>query len=157
MTNTQKLSLFLLRISLGGLFLYAGLTKVINPQWTSAGYLKGAKAFGGFYAWLASPGMIGLVDFMNEWGLTLLGISLLLGIGVRLSAVLGMALMLLYYIPLGFPYPNTHAFIVDEHIVYIFGLAVLAAFRAGRVWGLEEWCSNLSLCAKFPVLRRALG
>jgi thiosulfate dehydrogenase (quinone) large subunit len=157
MTNTQKLSLFLLRISLGGLFLYAGLTKVINPAWSSAGYLKGAKAFGGFYAWLASPGMIGLVDFMNEWGLTLLGISLILGIAVRLSAVLGMALMLLYYIPLGFPYPNTHAFIVDEHIVYIFGLAVLASFRAGRVWGLESWCANLSLCAKFPVLRRALG
>lgn len=145
MNKTQKLSLFLLRISLGWLFFYAGITKVVNPEWSAAGYLKGAKLFVGFYAWLASPGILPIINFVNEWGLTFLGISLLLGVFVRLSSILGILLMLLYYVPLGFPYPNTHSYIVDEHIVYIFSLLVLSYFAAGRVWGLDS-----KLSSKFP-------
>ena len=41
--NFQKISLFFLRVFLGGLFFYAGITKVLDPSWTAAGYLKGAK------------------------------------------------------------------------------------------------------------------
>jgi len=158
MTNFQKLSLFLLRITAGWMFFYAGITKVIDPAWSAAGYLQGAKTFVGFYQWLITPGVLPIVNFMNEWGLTLLGISLILGIGVRLSSILGALLMFLYYLPiLDFPYPNTHAYIVDEHIIYIAALFILASFSAGRVWGLEKWCSNLPICSKFPKLRSLLG
>ncbi len=72
--------------------------------------------------------------------------------------MLGVVLMLLYYFTaLDFPYPNAHALLVDEHIIYSAGLLVLASFRAGRVWGLEEWCSRLPLCKKYPRLREMLG
>ncbi|MEK7138266.1 MAG: hypothetical protein AAB787_02030, partial [Patescibacteria group bacterium] len=95
---------------------------------------------------------------INEWGLTLLGITLILGIFVRLSSVLGAILMFMYYFPiLQFPYPNTHSFIVDEHIIYATALLFLAAIKSGRVWGLEKWCSNLPICSKFPKLRTLLG
>jgi len=135
--NTKHLSLFLLRVSLGWLFFYAGITKVLDASWTSAGYLTGAKTFAEFYQFLASPGIIPFIDFVNQWGLTLLGISLLLGVGVRLSAPLGALLMLLYYFPvLEFPYVGTHSYLVDEHIVYIAALLVLASARAGHMWGL---------------------
>jgi thiosulfate dehydrogenase [quinone] large subunit len=139
MTQFQKISLFFLRVATGWMMLYAGITKIINPAWSAEGYLKGAKTFTGFYQWLAGPGILPAVNFVNEWGLTLLGVSLILGIGVRLSSVLGAVLMLLYYFPvLDFPYPNPHSYLVDEHIIYTLVLLLLASFRAGRVWGLEK-------------------
>lgn len=158
MTQFQKISLFILRVSTGWLMFYAGITKVLNPEWSAAGYLKGAKTFVGFYQWLTSSGLLPIVNFLNEWGLTLLGVSLILGIGVRLSSILGAVLMLLYYFPvLDFPYPNPHSYIIDEHIIYAMILLLFASLRAGRVWGLENWCSNLPICSKFPRLREWIG
>lgn len=142
----KHLFLLLLRVSLGWLFFYAGITKVLDPSWTSAGYLAGAKTFSGFYQFLASPHIIPFIDFINQWGLTLLGVSLLLGVGVRWSSVLGALLMLMYYFPiLEFPYIGTHSYIVDEHIVYALALLLLASSKAGYAWGLE---------GKIPYLKR---
>jgi len=158
MTKFQNLFLFILRVSLGWMMLYAGLTKVFDPEWSAAFYLKDAKIFPELFTWFMQPNILPTVNFVNEWGLTLLGISLILGIGVRLSSILGAALMLLYYLPLlDFPYPNAHSYIVDDHIIYAAALLFLAAIRAGRVWGLENWCSNLPICRKYPVLRKLLG
>lgn len=152
------ISLLLLRFSLGSLFFYAGITKVLDPNWSAAFYLKGAKTFPAFYEFFLQPSILPLINVINEWGLTLIGVALILGIFVRLASVGGIMLMLLYYFPtLDGLYPNTHSFIVDEHIVYACAFFVLASFRAGRVFGLEKWCSNLPLCAKFPKLRELLG
>src|SRR3989344_2640222 len=142
---------------MGWLMFYAGITKVIDPTWSAAGDLKGAKLFAGFFNWLLQPGILPTVNFINEWGLTLLGVSLILGAFVRFSSLLGALLMLLYFLPLGLPYPNPHSYIVDEHVIYMLVLLVLAAISAGRVWGLENWCSNLPICYKFPKLRSWLG
>ena len=158
MTKGVQVSILLLRIAMGCLFFYAGITKIMNPDWSAAGYLGGAKTFSGLYAWFASAGNIDWVNFVNEWGLTLLGASLILGVGVRLSSILGVALMLLYYFPiLQFPKVGTHSFIVDEHIVYALALVFFAAVRAGRYYGLEERCAKLPICSKFPRLRNWLG
>ena len=158
MTKFGKVSLFLLRVGTGWLMFYAGITKILDPGWSAAGYLNNAKTFSGLFAWFATPSVLPITNFVNEWGLTLLGVSLILGIGVRLSSILGAALMMLYYFPvLEFPYPNTHSYIVDEHIIYALVLLVLAALRAGRTWGLENWCSRLPVCSKFPRLRKWLG
>ena len=158
MTKMQQLSLFSLRLSVGWLLFYAGLTKVLDPAWSAAGYLAGAKTFTVFYSWLAGPGLLPIINFLNGWGVMLLGLALILGIFVRLSAWLGVLLMLLYYLPiLDFPYPNAHSLIVDEHVIYALALIILANFHAGQAWGLETWCSNLPLCSKFPKLRSWLG
>ncbi|HEY4509788.1 MAG TPA: DoxX family protein [Candidatus Paceibacterota bacterium] len=158
MPQFQKIFLFLLRVSMGWLFFYAGITKVLDPAWSAAGYLKGAQTFTEFYQWLASPQLLPLTNFLNEWGLTLIGAALILGVFVRLSAVLGAAMMILYYFPvLNFPNVGEHSFIVDEHIIYALALFVVGAFHSGRLWGLENWCSNLPLCRKFPKLRYWFG
>jgi thiosulfate dehydrogenase (quinone) large subunit len=148
-----KLSLFLLRIGLGWLFLYAGVVKVLDSEWSAAGYLNNAKTFSGFYQGLASSEILPIINFVNEWGLTLLGISLLLGVFVRVSSLAGILLMVLYYFPAVemkafdlFPVlvlPQTsNSVLVDSHIVYALALLVLAAFRAGRTWGLENMVSR---------------
>lgn len=143
MNTKQKLALFALRITMGWMFFYAGITKVLNPEWSAEGYLKGAKAMTGLYQLLLSPEVLPIVNFVNAWGLTLLGASLILGILVKVSAPLGMILMLMYYLALGLPYPNPHAYIVDEHIIYIAGLFTLVAFDAGKFWGLGRWIKSL--------------
>ncbi len=137
MSTYQKVSLFLLRLSAGALFFYAGITKVFDSSWTAAGYIGQTKHFVPFFQWVASPSMIGITNFVNEWGLTILGVSLIIGLFVRYTAWIGIVLMALYYLVLPFPMPNTHALVVDEHIIYICALLVLAAYNAGSVWGLD--------------------
>jgi thiosulfate dehydrogenase (quinone) large subunit len=138
MLRAKRVGLFLLRISLGWLFLYAGLSKLMNANWSAAGYLANAQTFSGFYAWLASPTNIGWVNFLNEWGLALVGVALLLGLATRFASFWGIVIMILYYIPvLNFPQVGDHGYIVDEHIIYAFALLILMTFSAGKYWGLD--------------------
>lgn len=150
MAQPNKLPVFLLRITLGWLFFWSGIKHVLDPEFSAAGYLSGAKALTGFYHWLSSPGILPITNALNEWGLTLIGLSLILGIGVRLAGRLGALMMILYWIPLG-------SFTVNNHIVYAASLLVLSSLRAGRVWGLESWCSGLPICSRFPRLRWWIG
>lgn len=127
-----------LRLALGWMYLYAGVSKIANPAWSAEGYLKSAKTFSSFYQWLASPGVLSVVNILNEWGLTLLGVSLILGLFVRQSAWLGIGIMALYYLPVvQFPYVGKNFLLVDDHIIFIAALCVLIAGRAGKVWGMD--------------------
>ena len=155
--RSDKKLLAAARIALGWLFFYAGITKLLAPAWSAKGFLLGAKTFTGFYAWLASDGVLPVVDFMNEWGLTLLGVSLILGVFVRLSGLLGALLMVLYWFP-GLDFPKVdHGYLVDDHVIYALVLLYFAAVKAGRWYGLEERCAKLPICAKYPRLRAWLG
>ncbi|MFA4845590.1 MAG: DoxX family protein [Patescibacteria group bacterium] len=157
MKTFHLVTLVLLRVSLGWLFFYAGITKILNPAWSAVGYLESAQTFTGFYAWLTTPDILPVVNILNEWGLTLLGVSLILGLFVRVTSVFGAVLMLLYYFP-GLTFPLVeHGFLVDDHIVYTFALLFFAATSAGRIIGLDRWCAKLPLCKKFPRLRALIG
>jgi len=143
---------------MGWVMFYAGIVKIMNPAWSAVGYLGNAKTFAGFYQWFLQPSILPTTNFINEWALTLLGVSLILGIGVRFSSVLGAFLMMLYYFPvLTFPAIPPHSYIIDDHIIYALVLVYFAAVRAGRYWGLENWCANLPICRNFPGLHRWWG
>jgi thiosulfate dehydrogenase [quinone] large subunit len=158
MSKLEKISLFLLRVGTGWLMFYAGITKIIDPAWSAEGYLRGAKTFSSFYAWFAEPNILPVTNFLNEWGLTVLGASLILGLFVRFTSMFGVILMLLYYFPvLEFPHIPPHSYIIDDHIIDALVLLFLGASRAGRIYGLENWCSNLPICRRFPKYRSWLG
>lgn len=131
----KKISLFLLRFGMGILFLWAGYTKLIDPAWSASGYISGSKVFVGFYNWLMQPNILPTINFLNEWGLTLIGIALILGIFTRLASFFGIVLMILYYLPI---YPPLHG-IVDEHIIYALVFLVLMAFGGGEILTLNTW------------------
>ena len=134
------MAVFLSRVGLGILFFYAGITKVINPDWSAGGYLNSAKTFPGLYQWFASAGNIGWINFVNEWGLTLVGLALITGLLVRWASLGGILLMILYYLPiLQFPIVGEHSYIVDEHIMYITVFLILISSNAGTFWGLDSW------------------
>ena len=86
MTNFQKISLFLLRLGMGILFFLAGYVKLIDPSWSAAGYISGSKIFVGFYGWLLRLEILPVINFLNEWGLILIGAALLLGVFVRFAS-----------------------------------------------------------------------
>jgi thiosulfate dehydrogenase [quinone] large subunit len=140
MDKKKKIIIFLLRVSMGWLMLYAGVTKIINPEWTAKNYLVSANTFSNFYQWLASDNILPIVNFLNEWGLVLVGASLIAGIWVKISSFSGALLMALYYFPiLTFPYAGEHSYIVDEHVIYIFVFMLFLIFNAGRYWGLDSY------------------
>jgi len=135
-----ELAVFLLRVGMGWILTYAALDKLFNPEWSAKGYMMGAKTFTGFYHWLASGSNIGWVNFLNEWGVLLLGLALLFGIFTRWASWGGILLMLLYYLPiLKFPYAGEHALLVDEHVIYALAFFLLFAVDAGKFWGLDTY------------------
>jgi thiosulfate dehydrogenase [quinone] large subunit len=133
-----KIGLVTLRLGMGWYFFYAGLSKILNPEWTSAGYLSGAKTLPGLFEWFAQAGNVGWVDFLNEWGLLLIGLSLILGLLVRYASIAGMVLMVFYWLPvLDFPYVG-HGIIVDDHIIYMLVFYVFIKAQAGMHFGLDK-------------------
>ena len=146
-----------LRFLLGWYMFFAGVEKVINPEWTASGFLLGAKTFSAFYAWFAAPAQSVWVDPLNAWGITLVGAALLLGLAVRPAAIAGAVLMILYYFPHNaFPYVP-HGFIVEEHIIYAaaFILILIALMPAAERPGLAYYARQSPL-GRLPFLRRLL-
>ena len=132
----------------------------MDPAWSAAGYLNNASTFPGLYHWFASPQNLGLVNMLNEWGLTLIGAALILGVLVQWASIGGILMMLLYYFPvLQFPYvPSGHAFIVDDHIIFILVLAVLAKYEAGKSYGLDMYIGKKdSTTSPTPVSPTPVG
>ena len=128
-----------MRLAMGWFFFYAGITKLLDPSWTAAGYLNQAKIFPELFGWLASPANIGWVNFLNEWGLVLIGAALILGILVRFVSYWGILLMILYYLPiLKFPYAGENYFIINDHIIYLLVFVIFITTRAGSYWGLDK-------------------
>lgn len=98
MEKMVKYFLTLLRIILGWYFLFEGISKILVSGWTSRNYLLGSTwIFSDFFYWLASsPTLVGIVDFLNIWGLILIGISLFVGLFVRWASLF--AAILLFFL-----------------------------------------------------------
>lgn len=134
----MKNTLFVLRLALGWYFIYAGISKIVNPAWSAAGFLNNASSLKPLYAWFASPANIGWVNLLNEWGLLFIGVGLVLGLWTRYASIAGIVLMILYYFPsLNFPMVGEHAFIIDDHIIFIIILWLFIVIDAGKDRGLD--------------------
>jgi len=147
----QVIALAGLRIVIGWHFLYEGLTKIFQPGWTSGAYLMDSRGFlTGLFTWIAShPSVLSVADFLNEWGLALIGLSLILGLLTRISSVFGIVLLFFYYLShpawTGFEYlfPSEGAyFIVNKNIIEIFGLLVIYFFPTSQIIGIERLLRN---------------
>ncbi len=143
-TSSQKSLLFLLRLSMAWVFLYAASHQVLNSGFTVAGFLSSTKTFHGLFAPLTAPSIAPAVTFLVAYGHLLIGLSLLIGLMTRISAIAGIGLMLLYWMAhLDFPFvSNPNNFLLDEHIVYALVLGLLIAAHAGHVWGVDGWLAR---------------
>ena len=99
----MKTIITIIRAAVGWHFLYEGFIKLFADNWSAASYLNNTYGFlSGFYQWLAvSSVRLAVVDFLNIWGLILIGLALFLGLCIRWASLFGALLLTLYY----FAYP----------------------------------------------------
>lgn len=90
------------------------------------------------------------VDWLFMAGLLGIGVSLLLGVGMRIGAAAG-ALMYAFMYAAVLPLENNP--VVDDHLVGVIVMVVLAVGTAGTTWGLGRWWNRTALVQKYPVLR----
>ncbi|HEV7849439.1 MAG TPA: DoxX family protein [Mycetocola sp.] len=159
-------ALALLRLGTGFIFLWAFLDKTfglgfatptdrswLNGGAPSQGFL-GSDAVTGplkpFFAGIASPA----TDVLFMLAMLAIGSAVMLGIGLRVSAVAGSLVMVLMYLaewPFVANASSTNPF-VDYHIIYAFALVAVAATSAGDTWGLGRVWKKLPLVRKNPWL-----
>jgi thiosulfate dehydrogenase (quinone) large subunit len=136
-----------LRVLIGWHFLYEGVAKLGNPAWSAAGYLTQSRGpFAVLFRGMAAdPGVLANVNFLNKWGLTAIGLGLVLGCFTRTAAASGILVMLLFYLCnppfVGYFYsiPTEGSYlIVNKNLVELAALAVILVTRSGRAVGLDR-------------------
>lgn len=147
-TNLQTFFLVALRIIIGWYFLYEGLTKIDNPDWSSFGYLMDSKGWfsGMFHSMAGNPDTVVIIDWLNKWGLTMIGLGLMLGLLTRIALWGGIMLLVLYYLshpPLAsvsYILPQEGSYLwVNKTLIEIFTMLVLLLFPTSHIFGLDRF------------------
>lgn len=136
-------------------FLYAASHQVFVPEFSVVGFLSHTKTFHNLFVVFTTPTMAPVTTILVEYGHLLIGLSLLTGLMVRVSASFGVLLMGIYWMAhMDWPFiENTNNLIVDYHLVYGGVLVYLIVKRAGHVFGLDAWAENLDVVKQHPGLR----
>ncbi len=146
-SGVQVTALVALRFAIGWHFFYEGVSKAVNAYWTSAGYLDQSQGFlSEWFVDLASnPGTLAFVDFLNVWGLILVGLGLMLGGLTRTATFFGIVMLALYYLATppwpGFVYsiPAEGAYmIINKTLIELCALFVTLFFPTGHIIGLDR-------------------
>ena len=92
------IAITVLRVLVGWHFLYEGLSKLTSPSWSAAGYMKQARGpFAEMFRSIAAqPNLLANADLITMWGLTLVGLCLILGLFTRLASLGGMPLAIFW-------------------------------------------------------------
>lgn len=152
MNKQVTIAATVLRLCLGWYMLVDGAQILLTPGWTAAGFLAGAKTFPAFYAWFAMASNSWWVDPLNSWGITLVGVALILGVGIRPAAWAGAILMILYYFP-HYVFPVVpYGYIVEEHIINAAAFVLVAVLPAAQTFGLARYVRETFL-GRIPFVR----
>ena len=156
---TGRRALAVLRIATGFIFLWAFLDKTIGLGYSTAraqawinggtpsqGFLKSPAVVGpfkSFFATIASP----TTDVLFMLGMLTVGVAVVLGIGLRISAVAGTIILIFMYLAEWTFGPNAASTnpVVDYHIIFALSLIVVAVLSAGDAWGLGRSWKRLNI------------
>jgi len=139
----KKLIVTLFRAAIGRHFLYEGLVKLWNKNWSAESYLLNATGpFAAFYHWMSgSDFLMRIIDPLNIAALLLIGLALFLGVFVRTASVCAILLLALYY----FAYPpfgisslfqsGGNFYIVNPNFIEVMALLLLF-FLKDKGYGL---------------------
>ncbi len=147
LSGLQMSAVVVLRVLVGWHFLYEGLAKLTSPTWSAAGFLQQSRGpFSGVFRWMAADAnVLANVNLLNEWGLTLIGLGLVLGCFTRLAGGAGLLVILLFYLCnppfVGYFYsiPMEGSYlVVNKNLVEAAALAVILVTGSGRAAGLDR-------------------
>ncbi|MDD4845753.1 MAG: DoxX subfamily, partial [Petrimonas sp.] len=104
----------------------------------------------GFSGWiLSNSSLLSIVDFLNIWGLVLIGLGLIFGFLFKPAAVAGSVLIFIYYLsvpPLvGYEYtlPSDGSnLVINRTLIEAVALFGLALFPTNEVFGLDYFISS---------------
>ncbi len=147
---------FILRLSMGWIFLWAGFDKLFN-DFSAAGFLVNGTSGPFESTWVSlgkSDSALAVIDPLVIWGQIAIGFALILGAAIRLTLILAAAMMFLFYLA---QFPPEHDLFMDYFIIYIIVYMVLGAVGAGRIMGLDKVIKKTSFVQKHKWLRYFLG
>ena len=160
-----------LRVALGFVFLWAFLDKTFGLHYStgaavaegdpSLSWIDGGTPSQGFLTFAAQGPFKGFFNSISgvgtDWlfmlGMLGVGLAVMLGIGLRVSAVAGsliMAMMWMAEWPLIQGSTNP---LVDYHVIYALTLVAGAILLTGDTWGLGRWWAKLPIVRRFGWLR----
>ncbi len=146
LSRPQMITIVVLRVLIGWHFLYEGLSKLTTPGWSASGYLLQSRGpFAALFRGMAAdPSVLGAVNQLNMWGLTAIGLGLVLGCFTRLASAAGLVVILLFYLCnppfVGYFYsiPTEGSYlVVNKNLVEAGALAVVLVTGSGRAAGLD--------------------
>jgi len=140
-------TLTFVRIVIGWHFLYEGISKIVTEGWSSGPYLAGSKwIFAPLFTAMAdNVSILAVVDFVNIWGMILVGAGLMFGLLTRWAS-LGGAIMLLFYfvayppVPgymFGVPTDGSYLW-VNRNLIEFFTLSVFIFLSPARHFSLDR-------------------
>jgi len=165
MKQNNKLNyvLGLLRLSMGFIFFWAFIDKLFGLGFATtpekalftggsptAGFLQFG-VHGPFAEFFQGLSGIPLVDWLFMLGLLFVGVSLVLGIFMKLGGYTGILMLILMYTAAGLS-PENNPFL-DDHIIYIFVILSLMLINSGEYLGLGKWWGNTLLVQKYKFLK----
>lgn len=151
-----------LRILMGWTFLWGFIDKLYGLGFTTeAGkaWIDGVSPTSGFLQFATKGPFSDLfqilagnavVDWLFMLGLLLIGLSLILGIGMKIATNSGIVLVLLIYLS---ALPPEHNPIIDEHIIYAVLLLTLNRVEAGNYWGFGQTWQKIKFVKDNPILK----
>ena len=148
LSKWQLWSLVILRVAIGWHFLYEGIVKILNPNWSSIGFLMDSKGLfaGVFHSIAANPALLNIMDFINMWGLALIGAGLIVGLFTRIASIAGIILLAFYYlshpaiIGANYAMPTEGAYLwVNKNLIELLTLWVIALFPTWRIIGMDRF------------------
>ncbi|MBT8394655.1 MAG: DoxX family membrane protein [Bacteroidia bacterium] len=139
-----KSSVVFLRILIGWHFLYEGIIKLYNPEWTSFGYLASAQGpLEQVFLAMTNDAVINWIDSLNVVALIVVGLTFILGVFEKKGAIVGIGLLAMYYLAHP-PFPwldqiNTEGnyWFVNKNLIELAACLVIYNFPTGDYFGLN--------------------
>jgi uncharacterized membrane protein YphA (DoxX/SURF4 family) len=137
--HSLRLTLFFLRLTLGLNFFYLGFGTLFN---ITLGHELGARSLASLYQWLsiAAPATsTGQLQIFFRWAFLIIGACLIIGLSIRFVSIIAIGFTLAGYLPtINFAVLGVSQFINDE-IIVIACLLVLAVSNAGTYLGADSF------------------
>ncbi|MDP3312865.1 DoxX subfamily [Lutibacter sp.] len=147
-TNTRSLrgSIVLLRVLIGWHFLYEGIIKLYNPDWTALGYLSSAQGpFKQVFYAMTNQSFIGWIDGLNMAALIIVGLTFSLGFSEKKGAFIAIGLLAMYYLAHP-PFPwliqiNTEGnyWFVNKNLIELAACLIIYQYPTGKYFGLDRF------------------
>jgi thiosulfate dehydrogenase [quinone] large subunit len=169
--RSRAYGILALRVTVGIVFLWAGLSKIFGVEpFSAAGFLQfgtsgtsgwpfvamdqGANPSSAFWVSLAgNDGVMSVINILVPFGQIAIGLALIAGFATRFAGAMGFLMMAFISIA---AWDFAHG-VFNQTVVLAITALVLGAIKAGEVYGLDAVVDEQPIVKRVPALRYVLG